>query len=394
MKKKIELSDDLIDKIAAIHQKHPQNSKLIEMCKKEGIQRKYVTEYLNNYVIRDQKPDPPKYIPIVSKAPGAYQMDTFINQKGKTGCNFLMIINVNTRKAYAYPMNGKGAAQVKEALNKFIKEVPDVRFIYSDQDAAYLSYEITDWMKEHNIEYRTTEDDNHNNLGIINRFMRTIRDMAANKQLVDPDIWDHFNKTTKDFKHDYTPKKTITPEEMEGLISGYNALPHKAIYNKAPNDVTLEDEKKYIREKKSDLNPYDYKQGDKVRLVVKKPIMGKMRRVTTNEAYTIDSRKGNLFSVIATNKSVNAYPGYQLVKLKGKAPMGKSLKNDKRYNVQKIISYNKQTKRYYVLYEDGDRRYIPPSFLREGNPLTLSRTERIFWLERKNEIPPEIRKYI
>ena len=47
MKKK----EELIDKIAALHQKYSQNSKLIDMCKKEGIPRKYVTEYLNEHVI-------------------------------------------------------------------------------------------------------------------------------------------------------------------------------------------------------------------------------------------------------------------------------------------------------------------------------------------------------
>ena len=58
-------------------------------------------------------------------------MDTFINDKTKDGLNYLMLININTRKAYCYPMKGKGA-----------KEVADVYSITLDQDEAYLSNDV------------------------------------------------------------------------------------------------------------------------------------------------------------------------------------------------------------------------------------------------------------
>ncbi|MFW1332181.1 hypothetical protein ACEV9E_26295, partial [Vibrio parahaemolyticus] len=69
-------------------------------------------------------------------------MDTFINDKTKDGLNYLMFININTRKAYCYPMKGKGAKEVANALNKFIHEVAEIYSITSDQDAAYLSNEV------------------------------------------------------------------------------------------------------------------------------------------------------------------------------------------------------------------------------------------------------------
>lgn len=49
-------------------------------------------------------------------------------------------------------------------------------------------------MKSHYIKYTTTTDDNHNNLGIINRFMRTIRDMVYNKGLISNDLWDKLDE--------------------------------------------------------------------------------------------------------------------------------------------------------------------------------------------------------
>ena len=57
-------------------------------------------------------------------------------------------------------------------------------------------------MREHDIIYTTTTDNNHNKLGIINRFMRTIRDMKANE-----------------------PNNDILT-----LVDSYNDMPHRSLY--------------------------------------------------------------------------------------------------------------------------------------------------------------------
>ena len=64
-----------------------------------------------------------KYMNIYSKHPEGYQMDTFINNKRKNEFNYLMFINVNTCKAYSYPLVGKGAKTIIEAFNKYIDDV-------------------------------------------------------------------------------------------------------------------------------------------------------------------------------------------------------------------------------------------------------------------------------
>ena len=52
---------------------------------------------------------------------------------------FLVFININTRKAYAYPMKNKGTFDVINALHKFFNDVKEVKVLCSDQDSAYLS---------------------------------------------------------------------------------------------------------------------------------------------------------------------------------------------------------------------------------------------------------------
>lgn len=88
-------------------------------------------------------------------------------------------------------------------------------------------------MKSNNIIYTTTEDNNHNVLGIINRFMRTIRDAIGENRYIDE-------------------------TEMNDLIDAYNNTPHRGLDNRAPNDITKDDELTYINTKSS-INPYDFK---------------------------------------------------------------------------------------------------------------------------------------
>lgn len=88
-------------------------------------------------------------------------------------------------------------------------------------------------MKTKNIVYTTTEDNNHNVLGIINRFMRTIRDMVGENRF-------------------------INEKEMDSLIDSYNNSPHRSLDYKIPNEMTEKDEKEYVKTK-SQNNPYDFK---------------------------------------------------------------------------------------------------------------------------------------
>lgn len=382
------------------YKKNPWNShKFIDIAEKSGFDRNDAKTFLRKEIVHDQLKPEQKFIPIVSKTPGGWQMDTFINEKDTKnekgeiiakGLNFLMFINVNTRKAHAYPMKGKGALEVKKALDIFIEDEPGCRSIASDQDAAYLSNQIREWMYNHEINYTTTKDDNHNNLGIINRFMRTIRDMAVKRDFLDDELWDNVDKNGN-IKPDFVQTSFISEEQMQELIESYNGAPHRSI-GKAPNDFTEKDEQEYIKKHKDTTNPYKFKSGDIVRVVDEKTKLGKKRLNVSHKAYTIDSRKGNLFNVVSNDKSMNEYPGYRLVKAKGKVIMADTLKNGKRGFVQEILEYDEESDKYKVKYEGGVIQWIASKNLREGNPTKLSRMEREYWIKHK-PIPPKIRKW-
>lgn len=364
-KKTIKTLDD-------VYQKFPTNtlSKFTKFAKQYGFTAQEAKSYLNDKVVHDQKIPSPQYMHIYSKTPNAFQMDTFINDKRKGGINYLMLINVNTRKAYSYDMIGKGAEQVEAALDKFIQDEPNCRSILSDQDKAYLSDEVITWMKEHNIDYKTTEDEDHNKLGIINRFMRTIRRMASYKG--------------------YETKIPI--DEMEDIIDAYNDMPHRALDNKAPNEMTTEDEQEYIQNHEQD-NPYQFQEGDKVRMVLDDQPLVKRRSKLSKDAYIIDSRVGNQFLIKSKDSSVDKVPGYKLIKSKPNVPIADTLKEGKRGIIESIIGYNANKDKYNIIYEGGVHDTIPAVNLREGNPTKLSRMEREYWIHHK-PIPVSIRRWL
>lgn len=357
-----------------LHKKYPWKSvqKFGALAKRYGFSMKDVKEFMSDKVIHDEKIKKPEYLPVYGKETGCYQMDTFI-QRG--GINYLMIININTRKAYSYPLKNKGKKEVLNALNKFFDEVKDVKSITSDQDTAYLSWDVLEFLNEKGVKYYTTEDNNHNVLGIINRFMRTVRDM---------------NESMGN-------KGNINEEQMKEIVDIYNNSPHKSI-NMNPNEMNESEEKKYIEEKKKETmekeKDYDLNAGDRVRVVLEKNKIGKNRSNLSQESYIVDSKIGKQYLIVAKNRSADKYPGYKLVKCSEKVPLAKTIKNNKRGIVEKIISYNEKTDKYKVFYE-GEKKpdIIPSKNLREGFPLKLSMMEREYWVKQKN-IPVNIRKWI
>ncbi|KAK8896345.1 hypothetical protein M9Y10_014243 [Tritrichomonas musculus] len=83
-------------------------------------------------------------------------------------------------------------------------------------------------MREHDIIYTTTTDNDHIKLGIINGFIRTIYDKKSNE-----------------------PNKDILD-----LIDSYNDIPHRSLNYKSPNETTDEDELEYIDKMEHQVYPY------------------------------------------------------------------------------------------------------------------------------------------
>ena len=353
--------------IDEVYAKYPTNtlSKFKRIANRYGFTDDEAKSYLSTKVIHDQRKPEPKYMHIYSKIPHAYQMDTFINNKSAGATNYLMLININTRKAYAYEMSGKGAKQVLRSLNEFIKSEPECKVITSDQDRAYLSNSVLDFMREHDIIYTTTLDEDHNKLGIINRFMRTIRDMKDREPTTD----------------------------ILSLVSSYNDMPHRSLNYRSPNEITPSDELEYISSLNHQVNPYHFEPGESVRVILNSNPLTKRRSNLSKQSYIIDSKSGNQFIIRSSDGSVDTMPGYKLVKSATNVPLATTIKDGKRGIVKEIRSYNAKKDTYSVTYDDSSRDTIKSKYMRESHPTKLSTMERQYWMNQKR-IPDRISKFI
>ena len=341
--------------------------KFSTLAKRHGFDENEARRFIKNEAPHDIKSRKPQFQKIINKYGSqrpSYQFDTLIQQKGHP---FLVFININTRKGYAYKMSDKGKASVLDALKHFVRDCPDVAILTSDRDRAYLTDNVLRFLAEHHIEYHTTHNNNHNILGIINRFIRTLRDM----------------NNERDF----------TEERMRELIDEYNNSPHRSIGGR-PNDMTSDKEtnyvKKTIEQNKSNIT---LKEGDRVRVIQDKNPLTKRRSNLSNESYIIDDRDRNQMIIRAKDGSIDNYPPYRLVKADKRYKLADTVRNKQQGIVDKLLDYDEKKDKYKVIYDEGTKDTIPAKNLRETEPSRLSEMELSYW-SKQPSLPDNIRRWL
>ena len=344
-------------------------SKFIPLAKRHGFSESQAREFLRSEAPHDIKTRKIQYQKIVNKYGNtrpSYQFDTLIQKRLDP---FLIFININTRKAYAYKMSDKGKNSVISALKNFVNDVPDVAILTSDRDRAYLTDDVLRFLAEHHIEYHTTHNNNHNTLGIINRFMRTLRDM----------------NNERDF----------TEEHMKELINEYNKSPHRSIGYKAPDEMNSKQEASYVKKNIKQNNIYinKFKEGDRVRVFEEHNPLTKRRTNLSKQAYVVDGRDRNQIIIRAEDGSIDTIPAYRLVKSDRRYRIADTIRNQQRGVIDKILDYNEKNDKYKVIYDEGTKDTIPAKNLRETEPNRLSEMELSYW-SKHPYIPNNIKKWL
>lgn len=353
-----------------LHKSHPWRTarKFVPLALKYGFKERDARRFIEKEVLHDIKTPNNKemFLPIYSQKPHSYQFDTLIQSKGSNLPSFLIFININTRKAYAYPMNTKGTNSVIDALNKFKNDVGTINILTSDQDKAYLSEQVHKFLIDNNIDYHTTHKNNHHILGIINRFIRTIRDL----------------NNERDF----------TIENMTKIINDYNSSIHSST-GKSPNDMDNDNEKEYIEKMNGrtfdikDSNSFDLPENTRVHIINETKVIGKKRLNISKEHYLVAGKDGNNLIIKAKDHSTALYPRHRLI-VNNKGIFAKTIDEDRFGIIDSITGYNEKKDQYEIVYEGGVKDKIKSNNLREQNPTKLSATEISFW--KNKNIPTTI----
>jgi hypothetical protein len=203
--------------------------------------RKKTTERFNEYrAVKEYG------LHTVAPSPNHFQMDiAFFKSRAQTlsayeiahkktseeekefGLSYLILIGVNNRFAIVVPMNSlnfygvyivgakkKDKASIQIALDKALGELhyiaPNTKgktlYIDCDGEAGFQSLS-EEWLEERNISLQSVPDITHTRLGLINRFIRTIR---------------HYGRIAFDTEY-------IIPDYMELIVRKYNTDAHTTL---------------------------------------------------------------------------------------------------------------------------------------------------------------------
>lgn len=178
-----------------------------------------------------------------SRVPGGFIGDIFFN-KSKFAC--LLLININTRKAYAYALNNveieplgqkndygsqeytitysttnkKTTSNLinvfKQFLNDIDHEITSLRF---DNESAVKSKQFQTMLRNNGITFISVVEGSHTSLSLIDRLCRTIRDISYNTgiKILNQDSINKILNIYNNMYHSSLSKilgKKITPNEV------------------------------------------------------------------------------------------------------------------------------------------------------------------------------------
>ena len=334
---------------------------------------------------KDQYPHSKKnyYYPVFSSHQHGFQMDLLEQSsnrdKAKYPHYFLMFVNVNTKKAYAIPCESKRKDEINKLIKDFVKEVK-VSTIQCDDEAAFSSDVVLKTLNENSIGLKVITEQRHTALSIIDRLIRTLRDMNL--------------PTVKSKRQSDDPKyRDFSIKRMNKLIDIYNNTVHNAT-GLTPNEMEANPrlevrfiiKKIYERERRRKITDFELKEGVFVRYIIPNDKHAKKRYRVSAEAYKISHKEGNAYVLLAQDGSTRTLSRWRLFPVGETLP--KKMKWSNTFNrntgtVEEILSYDANKNKYTVRFSmpDGSTYIdkIPASYLRGAHPQKPSAIEEEFF---------------
>jgi hypothetical protein len=274
--------------IKQVRERHPE------------LKVKDIKEYLENQEVSQINTSVNKtYEYKITAPPRTFQLDIFWFKKGEGLIPILLLVDILSRKAWAYVLSKskkeKRAAVSVKTLQEFKNEVGLIHGLTGDNE--FSSAAIKQFCEDNNIRLDTSvakeeHISNGNKLGIIDRLVRTLR------ELIDKyfDITGHRTDNIK--------------EVVSSVIETYNNNSHRTLQNKTPNQVYNDIENQTARHIKDSLHnqqiyekvPFD--EGQKVRVLEQKEKFDKGKQKFSKSIYTIDKKEGYKILVKDTKRKL------------------------------------------------------------------------------------------
>lgn len=314
-------------------------------------------------------------VKVFSPFTNAWMTDIFDNLEGNDPRYWELFINVNCRFVEAYPLANKTKDSINTVLRQFVNKYHP-RKLTSDEEAGLIANDNLTYLKDNKCGLYIIQEQNHTALSLIDRFIRTLRDMNR------PD--DGSTDCSTDVEYSY-----IDRNKMTQLLTLYNNSIHSSTGHTPAEmiqDSALEEDYIYKclngKQRQQAITDFKLKEGSLVRYYLDNDKMAKKRSTISRETYKIESRAGNIYTIIALDGTTKDIPRWKLIYVdpSEKYVLGKTLGTDKGV-VEKInreVSNNRVDVKWKMPDGSNYNKVINKRDLRFPTPQFESKLERDF----------------
>jgi hypothetical protein len=299
--------------------------------------------------------------------------------------------NVNTKYVRAIAVKGKTTEDMLDCFKLFWEKTDHkLVSIVSDAEPASDTDEVKGWCHDNKISIKIIPSTNHTAHAVIDRLIRTLRDMNTVEE-----------KSHEDSTH---PKyRDFSIYRLKKLIGLYNNNRHSSTGH-TPKEMDanrkLEEDwivkKLYERERRRKISNFQLPEGRMARLI--KPTyrkMGKKRYTVTPEKYYVKQNQGKQYVIMAEDGSTMVVPRWRLaVHNLNKSKLAKTIGKANTGVPKEILGY--QNGEYTVDWhvpKGAPQQIATASIIAiRTDPYALDPTEKAFW--KGKEIPKAVLKRI
>ncbi len=268
--------------------------------------RRYIANKLPHDIHVKEHMLKPYMIRIFANTLNCWMHDLFDNTTSGYPRYWHIFIGVNNRYAIAYPLDSKSSEDIHKSLLTFLQKIRP-RKLTSDMEKSFASTENKALYQKYNCQYHfVNSNHNHSPLGIVDRFIRTLRDMNT------PIHSDRVQSDDISFR-------AISTSKMTSLLNAYNNAVHTAIKTTPLEMYTNPDlEKEYIYEclerkhSQSRISDFSLKIGQNVRVRLGRGVLGKKRYQYSREKYVVTGIRGNMYVISSKDGTKRMYPRFRL----------------------------------------------------------------------------------
>ena len=384
----------LSDAIDKLHMKTPEklHPHITQIPGFERTTKKQVKEEVKTMPRNSHPHDEENYYyPTYSNHLHGWEMDLLEQSKSRDRSKYpafwLIFININTKFACAIPCEGKTITELKPKIAEVV-DTYEIKSLVCDEEPAFMSQACVDMLTAKGCSLKVITDQRHSALAVIDRFIRTLRDMNT------PTVKDQTHNPDEYRQSDNAKYRDFSYHRMVKLLEIYNQTIHSAT-GMTPLEMELDNhaEIKYIirkiyeKERRRKIQDFELTEGTYVRYILPNDKNKKRRYKVSKEAYKISHKDGNAYALAAEDGTIKLVSRWRLFPIGKTLPpkhvWGHTFYNNRQAVVTQILKHDAKHKKYKVVCQRPDgstyHQWIPYRNLRFMNPQALSPLEHLYF---------------